>query len=201
MNCIELSIEKLSDECTKWAKIIKKDFQPDLIVYIAKGGFLIGKAFQEEFKCHMIGVDAMRKGNKLKELLTPILSNLPKHLLNLARKIEVKSGIHNKHSERAVVFRSDYNDIDKNAVRNILIVDDSVDTGHSLKAVTETVVEQYPLATVKLAALNVWKQSESVIKCDYFKYVDTILRTPMSKDSKEYKTFLELFHAYEQKAI
>ena len=81
-----------------------------------------------------------------------------------------------------------------------MIVDDSVDTGHSLKAVKETVIKQYPHATVKLAALNVWKQSGSVIQCDYFKYTDTILRTPMSKDSKEYKTFLKLFNAYEQKS-
>lgn len=192
MNCIELSLENLCDECIAWANTIKNEFQPDLIVYIAKGGYLIGKAFQEVFNCRMIGVDAERSGNKLKEFLTPVLSHLPKKLLNIARNVEMKSGVHNQHAERSVVFHT-CGETDKKSVKKILIVDDAVDTGHSLKAVAEKVKGRYPNAEIKLAALNVWRQSESVVRCDYFKYQDTILRTPMSKDSKEYKLFMELY--------
>ena len=192
MNCIELSIESLRDDCVDWAEKIKKEFQPDLIVYIAKGGYLIGKAFQEVFNCRMIGVDATRKGNKIKELLTPILTHLPKKLLNIARSVEMRSGVHNQHSERSVVFH-DCDEVDMDSVEKILIVDDAVDTGYSLKAVAEKVREKYPNAKIKRAALNVWKQSEEVVQCDFHKYCDTILRTPMSKDSKEYKLFLNLY--------
>ena len=193
MNCIELSIENLHNECVAWAEMIKKDFQPDLIVYIAKGGFLIGQAFHKVFGCPLIGVDATRKGNKIKELLTPILSHLPKRLLNWARRTEMKSGVHSQHPERSVVFHKPIEDGDKKSADKILIVDDSIDTGYSVKAVKEKVREQFPESEIKLASLNVWRQSETVIRCDYFKYQDTILRTPMSKDSKEYKRFLKLY--------
>ena len=155
MNCIELSIESLHGECVLWAKEISIDFQPDLIVYIAKGGYLIGKAFQEVFNCRIAGVNAERSGNKLKEFLTPVLSHLPKKFLNIARSVEMRSGVHSQHSERSVLFH-DCDEVDTDTVEKILIVDDAVDTGYSLKAVAEKVREKYPNAEIKLAALNVW---------------------------------------------
>ena len=194
MNCIELSIEQLQNECMLWANEIEKEYRPDIIIFIAKGGFLIGWASQEVFDCPLIGVDATRKGNKVKEKLTPLLVHLPKFVLNWARAAEVKSDIHNRHTERAVNFHSTIGSIDKKKIRKVLIVDDSVDTGYSIKTVYDKVSGYFTDSTVKLAALNVWEKSKNVIRCDYNRYRDTILRSPMSKDSKEYNDFMRMYN-------
>lgn len=196
MDCIEFSIQSLRNECTLWAKEIKKEYLPDIIIFIAKGGFLIGLAFQEIFGCPLIGVDATRKGNKVKEMLTPILSHLPKIILNMARATEVKSGIHNKHTERAVEFHASIDAIDKKKVKRVLIVDDAIDTGYSILTVYDKVVDIFTDSVVKLAALNVWDQSKLIVRCDYCKYENTILRTPMSKDSKDYVNFIRLYQKH-----
>ena len=46
---------------------------------------------------------------------------------------------------------------------------------------------------IKTAAINCWSKSFSIIKTDFFSYEDTIIQTPMSKDSKEYSIFEELY--------
>lgn len=43
MKYIELSRKDLEEQCNHWANEIKKSYQPDLIVYVAKAGYLIGK--------------------------------------------------------------------------------------------------------------------------------------------------------------
>ena len=64
MKYTELSIEKLKSE---WAKELKKTYCPDLVIYVARAGYLIGKEMSEVFEVPMVGISATREGNKLKE--------------------------------------------------------------------------------------------------------------------------------------
>lgn len=76
------------------------------------------------------------------------------------------------------------------SVSKILIVDDSVDTGYSIKFVRKKLEETFVnVKDIRVAALNVWTKSFSVVNTDYYLWKDTIIVTPMSKDSKEYKIF------------
>lgn len=54
---------------------------------------------------------------------------------------------------------------------------------------------EVPLSVLLKRGLTVGSNfsMQSSVRCDYFKYQDTILRTPKSKDSKEYKLFLKLY--------
>lgn len=77
--------------------------------------------------------------------------------------------------------------------KNILIVDDSVDTGMSMIAVINKIKELNPNAVLKTAALNILANSEENVKIDFYIWKNIIMRTPMSKDSKEYKIFNNIY--------
>jgi hypoxanthine phosphoribosyltransferase len=193
MDFVELSIKSLENLCKNWALEVKKEFNADLVIYIAKGGYLVAKPFSDIFNVPLIGVKAERKGNKVKDLIMPLIVKLPNFVLNILRKIELKTNIHDKYTERNIVLFEELNSIDKNSIKNILIVDDSVDTGYTMKLVVDKINEVFEDVNVKTAAINVWKKSGNIIKTNFYLYEDTIIRTPMSKDSKEYKIFLKIY--------
>jgi hypoxanthine phosphoribosyltransferase len=172
VDCIELSIESLLEQSRNLAHKIKNKYNPDIVIFIARGGYLIGKAIGDEFKIPLLGITAERKGNKIKELVSPILPYIP-------------------HGERNVKLLN--TEINLKDFKNILIVDDSVDTGMSMIAVINKIKELNPNAVLKTAALNILDNSEENVKIDFYIWKNIIMRTPMSKDSKEYKIFNNIY--------
>ena len=194
MDCVELSIEKLENVSKTLAAKIQKEYNSnfDLVIYIAKGGYLIGKTISEELNLPLLGIYAERSGNQGKEFLSPILTKLPRWMTINLRKIELKSGFHKGAKERHVYFKEDISKY-QNCSLSILIVDDSVDTGYSVLSVQRTIYETFSnVKDIKIAALNVWNKSLEVIKTDFSLYQNTILITPMSKDSRDYNIFCKI---------
>ena len=193
MNYVNLSIKELQNESLKLARQIDQSFKPDIVIYIAKGGYLIGKIIADFFNVPCVGIHAERKGNSVKDILAPLLRLFPKWLTKLLRQIELKSGVHKVVKERRVFFDIiDIKAVDMKGRKNILIVDDSVDTGYSMKNVLENIKLTFRgKVYVKTAAINVWSKSFSVFRVDFYRYKDTIIETPMSKDSKDYPALLE----------
>ena len=195
MNCIVLSLKNLEKESLALAQKVEVDFRPDLVVYIARGGYLIGETIAGYFKVDNIGIHAERNGSKLKEFISPILVCLPQGIKLYLRKMELASGVHKEYKERKLYWdNSDQCLRILNDKKNILVVDDSVDTGYSMINVVQ---EIYRIVgknvVIKTAAINCWSKSFPIIKTDFFSYEDTIIQTPMSKDSKEYSTFEILY--------
>ncbi|MCU5552577.1 phosphoribosyltransferase, partial [Bacillus cereus] len=89
MNCLELSIRNLEKESKKLATKIEKDFQPDVVIFIAKGSFLIGQTISEYLNLPLLEIQAVRKGNKLKEFIKPIIKIIPKSLKEYLRRKEI----------------------------------------------------------------------------------------------------------------
>jgi hypoxanthine phosphoribosyltransferase len=193
MNCTELSLKKLREVSIDAVEKIAQERSIDLIVYVATAGYPIASFMNEVFKCQMVGIGAQRKGNKLKQMAGPIVAHLPKFVRNLMISFELKSNVHKKSTERNVEFHSAINNIDTDSVSSVLIVDDSVDTGNSMKLVYNTVKDTFANADVCTYSLNVWEQSKEVFQTDYCTYTNTIIKTPMSKDSKEYKLFRDMY--------
>ena len=195
MDCVKLSLEKLKEESRKLAQKAEKDGKPDLVIYVARGGYLIGKEIADYFQVPCAGIYAERRGGGLKERVAPILKVLPDWLKMMLRKMELKSGMHKTHKERNVYWdAADFERIKKQDVKSVLLVDDSVDTGYSMIQVMEKLFADFGKDTIiKTAAVNVWSKSEEVCATDYRIYTDTIIMTPMSKDSEEYAEFEELY--------
>lgn len=166
-----------------------------MVVYIARGGYLIGDTIAGYFKVDNIGIHAEREGGKLKELISPILRCLPQSIKLSLREIELASGVHKDYKERKIYW--DNSDVCLQILKNkknILVVDDSVDTGYSMISVVHEICRDVGEdVTIKTAAINYWSKSLSVIRTDFFNYKDTIIQTPMSKDSKEYSIFEQLY--------
>lgn len=194
MDCIELSLKKLDEVSRKFAVEIKKEYQPDLVIYLAKGAYLIGKSMCKVFDVPLIAVGSTREGNELKEKLASLLGLLPRWLCNLLRRIELKSNVHEHNKERHIEFLDDITGLKiKNDKLKILVVDDSVDTGSSILATQELIKSKFHNSLIRVAVLNVMSQSKENIKVDYYLYTDKMLRTPMSKDSREYRQFLKIY--------
>ncbi|WP_303997434.1 phosphoribosyltransferase [Megamonas hypermegale] len=201
MNYVELSIKSLDQISKTLANKIKQSYNPSLIIYIAKGGFLIAKSMSEILDVPIIGIYAVRKGNKNKERLAPILSKIPKCITKILRIIELKSGLHKTIKERHVYFDKDIENFNTNSLK-ILIVDDSIDTGYSMLAVKNMLINKFKnIKDIKVAAINVWDKSDEIITVDFYCYKNTIMVTPMSKDSKEYGAFIKLYEQENKRQV
>lgn len=193
-DCIELTYAQLTKQCREWCKEIEKEFSPKLVVFIAKAGYPIASVIAEYFGSDIAAVSAERKGNGLKKLLSPFFRFTPNFLRNRLIAKELSSGYHSKNAERHVEFLSD---LTTYVGTNIpaLLVDDSVDTGISLLKVKQEVENKLGFE-VRTASLNVWDKSKENISVDYALYKNTIIKAPMSKDSKEHGMFLKHYEEY-----
>lgn len=201
LSCIILSLENLENESLRLAKKIDEDFSPDVVIYVARGGYLIGETIAGYFKVKNIGIHAERDGGTLKELISPLLICLPKWIKMSLRKMELASGLHKGRSNRKIYWDDDAYLKIKN-MRKILVVDDSVDTGLTMVNVIQEIQKKAgAVAIIKTAAINVWSDSIPIVQTDYFNYKNTIIQTPMSKDSKEYPIFESIYKDRKNKSI
>lgn len=191
MKHLSLSIENVKEDCIRLAhKIEEAKFKPDCVIYIKSGGYLVGKGVADYFNTQLKGFRISREGNNTKSRLSIILKILPMFLKNLLREIEFKSGIHKKKSKRVVT------EVDDSLVvgKNILLVDDSIDTGNTIVTAVNFIRKSYGNdIDIKIVGLNKFKISEELVKTDYYVYEDSIIIYPWSKDSKEYEDFIKLY--------
>lgn len=195
MKYIELSRKDIEEQCKDWAKEIQKSYQPDLIVYVAKAGYLIGREMKDVFNVPLVGISATREGNALKEVVGPIVSRMPNFVRNILISLELKSDTHSKNAERQIHFHEGLEKMKSSNIQSILVVDDSVDTGHSMKQVVDAIHSLFGDVEIKIAGLNVWDKSRSIIDSDFALYKNTVIKSPMSKDSKEYKDFMKIYNS------
>lgn len=194
MDCVDLSLKKLYKSCRNWCKQIKPTYAPEMVIYISRGGYIIGRAMQAGFDVPLVGIGAVRKGNRVKEYLFPVLAVLPRKICNTMRRMEIRSRVHQRQADRQIRFHKELANIaNPCAIKKILLVDDSIDTGQSMQQVREHVARQFPSAEIRIFVLNEMTSQQPVIRADYAIYRDTAMRTPMSKDSREYYKFLKLY--------
>ena len=194
MDYLELSSKDVEEKSIELYQKIIKDYDYDLVIFIAKGSYTIGKKLADLNNCDLLEVKATRTGNKLKKMLSPFLKVIPKNVKMFLRKKEFNSNIHENNTERNIIYNKDIWDAHKNCER-ILLVDDSVDTGYSIKSCKEEIQKFFPSADVKVAAFNYFEKSTKVVNTDYSIYIDTMLNGPWSSDSKYYSTFLEEYNS------
>lgn len=193
MKYTELSLKELREVSIAEAKKIMHEYPVDLLIYVAKAGLPIALYMNEVFMADLLGIGAQRKGNSLKSKIGPLVAYCPRFVRDMLITIELKTKVHKRNAERNIEFHSSINDLNVQKYKNILIVDDSVDTGNSMKLVFDEVKERFPEAVIKTYSLNVWDDSKNVFETDYCSYENTIIRAPMSKDSKEFNEFCKLY--------
>ena len=157
MDYIELSLHDLKKISYELASIVDETYKPDLVLFIAKGGYLIGKHIGDRLNIPIVPVYAERKTNSMKTMISPILKLLPKPIKLLLRKLELKSGVHSTIKERNISFpdSSIINILSKS--NHLLIVDDSIDTGGSIISILNE-IDKLGLSfiDIRVAVLNLF---------------------------------------------
>lgn len=199
MKCVSLSLEKLREESRNWARSINKNYSPDLIIFVAKAGFIIGYEFSKEMKVPMIGIKTVREtGNNVKSIIAPVFRKLPDFIRNILISVELKLGVHERNNKRIADFLNMEEVKLYKYAKTILVVDDSIDTGASILAVKKCISQEFPEAEIKIAGLNVWDKSRSKVSIDFALYINTIIKSPMSKDSCDYHEFIKEYNNYQK---
>nr|WP_297704313.1 phosphoribosyltransferase [uncultured Butyrivibrio sp.] len=181
---------EIEQDCKLWAKEIASAFKPSLIVFVAKSGFLFARPMSEYFNCPIVDVIASREDNKAKDLVKKIIPWMPKFLLAYMLKKRVSKPSYHEKSNRIVRGTSRFDRIDLEKYDNILLVDDSVDTGWSLLRVQEYLEDKGIKGKYKTASYCVLSESENRVKVDFCRFKDQIVITATSRYSNEHKKFL-----------
>ena len=102
MNYLELSIEDVRKETKKLYDRIIKKYNYDLVIFVAKGSYLIGEELSRLNNTPLLEIFAVRKGNKIKQILKPIIKFVPRSIRIEMREKEMKSDYHEKYNDRKV---------------------------------------------------------------------------------------------------
>lgn len=188
MQRVELDMLALAAASRHLAGQIARNFLPNAIVFIDRAGFLVAQPISRHFGIPLVAASPSRAGGHLKQLATPMLSHLPPFLHYGLRQIELRLRVARGGKLRRVLLPKE-----TALAGNILVVDDSVDTGSTLFSVCQALRQRAGACHIRTAALNCWQNSTALIKTDYALYHNTFLTTPMSRDSREYPAFLRLY--------
>ena len=73
MNYTELSIENVKEKSRGLYEKIIEEYKYDLVIFIAKGSYLIGQELSNLGDAPLLEIYATRKGGNLKKVLKPII--------------------------------------------------------------------------------------------------------------------------------
>lgn len=182
--------------CTFLSDIIAKDYRPDIVIGVLTGGGYVGREISNNLKAiskHLYTeIRIQRKDTKKKEqgVLHKILQVLPYFMLNWLRMAEmlyedVKAKKYNPKREGIVVFPDEVCACLKKGNSKVLVVDDAIDTGATLKLIYDYIKDNYPSADVRIAVITV-TSNHPLIDADYCLFHDrTLVRFPWSNDVKK----------------
>ncbi len=196
MEYIELSLKSVKEKVNELNEIIvRNNYKYDLVIFIAKGSYPIAKSLSDNSGVPLLEISATRKGGKIKKILKPFMRIVPKKILISLRKNEMNSTYHEKNNERNIVFSEKKYQQYKNC-KKILLVDDSIDSGHSIIEVRKELEKFFDNVEIKVAVFNV--MNKSTIKPEFTLYEDTMICGPWSSDSKYYNTFIKEYKEWKK---
>ena len=161
--------------------LIFQDFLPDIIIGIKNGGYKVAEIMvsEAEHKPLFFGVSMQRTSTKNKSKIKNILRHLPYIITDNLRILENNLLFPRNKKPQATTEIPELQGY-KNA--KILIVDDAVDSGHTLKTVLENVRSSVDFSCVVRTAAITLTTDFSVIKPDYTLYQNVLCRFPWSFD-------------------
>lgn len=180
---IDVDLKELDQMSLSLGRKIKADgFIPDHILYVERAGLLIGNLLAGYFKADLSDITCQRMGTSAKSGIKEILRGLPRWATHLLRRVELLSSMHKAGPERRVTWNKALDLADK----KILVVDDAVDTGYSLRAILQYLLA-YGLSrrNIRIAVLTTTGKNPS-IRPEYSLHKNTICAFPWSYDAREF---------------
>lgn len=176
-------------------KVQENEFHPDTLIGIATGGIYISRPMHEELKkiswqggYYEIKLQRASTKSKKKLGLKLIFKLLPYSVLNILRILESKALEKLNHKsydakkEKEIKLSDALIKNIQNA-KNILLIDDAIDSGTTLLAIKNVIYKINPKLTIKIAVLTVTHKSP-YIEADYRLFDRVLLRCPWAEDYK-----------------
>ena len=174
--------------------VVQKDFRPNIIIGIRTGGFTVAALMAEALPVEaiMLPITCRRPSTGRKQrfgVVKDMLMSLPHAVTDRLRILEHMILTQGK-TPAPVAYTPDADEMGqiahllhlRGADARILVVDDAVDSGATLLAVTDALRGyMHPDAALKSAALTV-TTSRPLIQPDYLMYRHVLCRFPWSLD-------------------
>lgn len=186
---------EFDNACKELSNMIKKDYCPDLIIGVLTGGGFIGRQVYDYLKkqssIEYTEIKIQRSGTqkKSRSVVKKLMKMLPYFILDRLRIIEsdileYKAKKNNPKREGSISLNEDVVSLLRDGNKNVLLVDDAIDTGATLKLLKDYLITNYPKIDVRVAVITVTMR-EPMIKADYCIYNNrTLVRFPWSNDVK-----------------
>lgn len=167
------------------AQVDRAGYRPDGIIAIATGGIYVAD------ECGYPGVRRVtlrRKGTKAKrKLLDRVIKRLPRKVNDALRILESRvleiTDRRDVGHYAPVSFSAETLKWLSTRPKRLLVIDDAVDSGHTLLRVVESLRSYLPDATILTAVITTTRRNP-VIRPDFTLYSDqTLVRFPWSADS------------------
>jgi len=185
-------LKKMSSNLAQ--KIESQGYIPDHIIYIERAGAIPGFEMALFFNCSISSIRAKRSGTSFKSKIKFILRFLPRFVTHFLRRLEIGSSIHDANKTRAVSCSEPLPNKDK----KILLVDDAVDTGHSIGAVLNYLTHKgLKKENIKIAVLTT-TGPDPVVSADFMHLDQVICAFPWSYDSREHNHTLKMIQTVKQ---
>lgn len=186
MKVITLSDSEFYEKCLELQRLVQADFAPDIILGIATGGMLVARNMFKDVE-HKT-VDCGRPSTRLKKKessLFKFIRLMPESVRNFLRICEAKilKARSSRWNPLPEVSLPDEKSFDGKAV---LVVDDAVDSGRTLRAVMKALQTKTNAARIMTAVITV-TQSENASLVDYSLFSNILIRFPWSMDYRKKK--------------
>ncbi len=163
---------------------------PEHILYVERAGLLVGFEMGAFFGCSVSGIHSRRRGSAAKSRMKVLLRVMPRFVTHFLRQLELKSHIHDINKERHVSCEHEMPPRGK----RILMVDDAIDTGHSLVAVLDYLTNHgYSKDDIKIAVLTTTGTTPA-LRADFSLLDQVVCAFPWSYDSRQYAETQGVYH-------
>lgn len=161
-------------------KVEASGFQPDAVIAIPRAGLWIQDTAWSDYNKYPVELIRPSKG-KIKKIVSAVIKRLPLSLRDRIRIWEARKLVKRKdHMTTTGIVLPKLPD----NVGKILVIDDAVDSGATLKAIVEKINAEYPNADIRSAVITV-TYPLAIYKPDYCIYNNsTLIRTPWSIDMR-----------------
>lgn len=184
--------------CRELAERVGAGFDPDVVVGILNGGAYVGRQMlgvltpKDDRAYAEVRLQRSSTESKDNPIVSFLLRHLPLPVLDMLRKAEAvvlehRLGKNPPRREGSIEFVDEISDVLAQGGKNVLIVDDAIDSGATIALVKEYISEKFPGNDVRTAVITVTTR-HPIADADYWLYHDRVLiRFPWSKDAKEKK--------------
>lgn len=179
---VTLDEAAFKDACmTLRAMVESSGYKPDVVIAVPRGGRYVAEAGWGDFARYEISFNRPDKRKIFKAATRSLLTVMPQFVCDALRRLDAYRLVRrSNHMDNAAI---DLPTLPPNVGR-ILIVDDAVDSGATLRAVVGRLADAYPNVVIKSAVITVTAKTPIHMPEFMLYHNNTLVRMPWSIDAK-----------------